>query len=292
MEKYKYTLVASDEFLEDSFIYLNRWQESFESAHHFHDCIEITIVEEGKGYHYLNEEVMAVKKGELFVLPLGVSHVFRPSSSNSEDKLIVYNVLLNPIVLQQIVDEARSHNENHFAEWCSRLMNERINEYLHLMDKYDICLSIIRNMFGEFQQRQSGHSVILHAKLKELLINLFRLEHRFIINTDSKISSFAINEVISYMNEHLHETITIADMARLMLVSEGHFLRMFKKYTSQTFTEHLQNIRIEKSCHLLLYTDYTIKEISNFVGYKNVDYFRSLFIKKLGVAPNKFRKKV
>lgn len=292
LKKNKDLFIGDKYFSEDLLIYLNRPQEGFERPHHFHNFIEITIVEEGKGYHYVNEEVMTVQKGELFLLPIGVSHVFRPLSSSSKDKLIVCNIAFDVQILKQLVNTAINHEENSFAKWCSQLVDHNAVEYLHLIDKHDTCLSIIRSMFLEFQEKQSGYSIILHAKLRELLINLFRLEYRFIPNSNSKISSFAINEAISYMHQNLHEPITLSDMANLMNISESHFIRIFKKYTNQTFIEFLQNIRIEKSCHLLLHTDFSIKEISNMVGYTNVDYFRELFVKKLGSSPKEFRKHI
>ena len=290
MKKNKETFIGDKYFSDDLLIYLNRPEEGFERPHHFHNFIEINIVEEGRGYHFVNEEVIEVQKGELFLLPMGVSHVFRPASSSSKDKLIVCNIIFDIQILKQLINTAVSHGEIAFSKWCSRLTDNGTVDYLHFRDSYDTCLSLFRSMFLEFQEKQSGYSIILHAKLRELLIKLFRLEYRFIPNSSSKISSFAINEAISYMHQNLHEPISLSHIANLMSLSESHFVRIFKKYTNQTFIEYLQNMRIEKSCHLLLHTDLSIKEISNLVGYTNVDYFRTLFGKKIGTSPKEYRK--
>ncbi|MCT2346833.1 helix-turn-helix domain-containing protein [Bacillales bacterium AN1005] len=278
-------------FSKDLFIYLNRLEEDFLRPHHYHDFIEITIIEEGSGFHYVNEKILKVQKGDLFVIPIGASHVFRPSSSNSKNKLIVCNIIFDCQVLKQIVNTAIVHGENSFAKWCTQLENNNIFDYLHLKDNHDTCLPLLRSMFVEFQEKQIGYSLILNDKLRELLIKLFRIKHQVLPKLNPKITSYAINEVLSYMHQNLHKMITLADVASLMNISESHFVRIFKKYTNQTFIEYLQNIRIEKSCHLLLHTDFSIKEVSYLVGYTNIDYFRELFLKKISVPPKEYRKK-
>lgn len=287
MKLYRETFSGERYFANDLFIFVNRHEENFEKPHHFHDFVEITIVEEGKGFHYINDEVLPVSKGDIFLLPIGISHVFRPASTNAH--LIVYNVIFDISVLKKLVDIAMSHGEQAFSIWCSQLADNN-TEFLHLVDKYDAILTLLRSMFMEFQAKQTGYTIVLHARLQELLISLFRLEHQFIPNTDSKVSSFAINEVIAYMHQHLQEPITLAQMAQTIKISQSHFVREFKKYTNQTFVEYLQNMRIEKSCHLLTYTDLPIKEICQMIGYTNVDYFRELFLKITGSLPKEYRK--
>ena len=288
MEKRKRKFIGSTYFSEDLLIYINRWQEGFENPHHYHDFIEITIVEEGMGYHYNDDQVLSVTKGDLFIIPIDVSHVYRPSSTRSKEKLTVYNVLFDPKVIHHLLSE-NNLVDSTFIDWCQQLLTTKSINHMYLADKHESCLSLIRLMYYEFQQKQTGYSVVIQAKLRELLVNLYRIEQR-IDSTNSKIAAYPIDEIIPYIDKHLHEALTLTDMAKLMIVSERHFLRLFKKYTNQTFTEYLQHKRIERSCDLLRSTDYTIKEISHLVGYSNTDYFRSLFVKKIGIPPQKYRK--
>ncbi|MDT8860170.1 AraC family transcriptional regulator [Alkalihalobacillus sp. MEB130] len=290
MKKYQSEFIGQSYFKDNLNLYINRWQEGFENPHHVHNFIEITIIEEGRGFHYINDEIISVKKGELFIIPIGASHVLRPSSASSPNPLTVYNVLIDPQELDYLINETDRLGEDGISKWLSSLILRSPFPYLHLKDQQDICLNLIRSMYAEYQQKQSGYSIILQSKIQELMLQLFRMKHRHTEQSESKLSTFAIDEAISFITEHLSEAITLAQIAAQMAVSERHFSRIFKKYTGQTFNEYLQNKRIERGCELLYSTNLSVKEICHQVGYKDIDYFRKLFAKKIGLSPNQYRK--
>lgn len=49
---------------------------------HSHDFIEICLVAEGTGVHYIDNQQMQVARGDMLFIPIGVSHVFRPKSTS------------------------------------------------------------------------------------------------------------------------------------------------------------------------------------------------------------------
>jgi YesN/AraC family two-component response regulator len=57
-----------------------------------------------------------------------------------------------------------------------------------------------------------------------------------------------------------------------------------------TFTDYLQNTRIENSCRLLIETNDSISEISQRVGYGNTKFFNKIFKSIIKTTPSKFRK--
>jgi AraC-like DNA-binding protein len=52
----------------------------------------------------------------------------------------------------------------------------------------------------------------------------------------------------------------------------------------------LQEIRFEKACEILGVTNLRVEDISEAVGYHNVEHFIRLFKKKYNKTPNQFRK--
>ncbi|GAE35997.1 AraC family transcriptional regulator [Halalkalibacter akibai] len=292
MKKVRSEFIGQSYFKNNLNFHINRWKEGFENPHHIHDFIEITIIEEGKGFHHVDDHIIPVNKGELFLIPIGASHVFRPTSPTSIHPLTVYNVLFDRQVLDSLMKETTRIGDTSLSIWLSSLGIKSTFSFLHVSDHQDICLNLIRSMYFEYQQKQPGYPIIVTAKIHELMLQLFRMKHRHTEASLPKLSVFAIDEVVSYMTEHLNQTITLAHVANKMNVSERHFSRMFKKYTGQTFNEYLQNKRIERSCELLVTTDLSIKEISYFIGYKDTDHFRKLFTKKLGLSPHQYRKNV
>lgn len=56
------------------------------------------------------------------------------------------------------------------------------------------------------------------------------------------------------------------------------------------FPDCVNNIRLEKAKELILSDqELTIAEVSEKVGYNNKPYFTSLFTKKYGISPTKYK---
>src|SRR5690554_1815438 len=70
-------------------ISVNRVYEGFTIMEHRHDFIEICYVGNGAGTHYIQDRTLPVTQGDIFLLPLGVHHVFRPLSANNQQSLLV-----------------------------------------------------------------------------------------------------------------------------------------------------------------------------------------------------------
>lgn len=69
---------AEDMFQHNLHIYVNRVHESFATMEHSHDFIEICYVGDGAGTHYIQNRTLSVTQGDIFFLPVGTHHVFRP----------------------------------------------------------------------------------------------------------------------------------------------------------------------------------------------------------------------
>ena len=60
--------------------------------------------------------------------------------------------------------------------------------------------------------------------------------------------------------------------------------------TGSTFKKLLNNIRIEKASDYLIYTDMTLDEIANLVGFVDASHISKHFVSKVGVTPMNYRK--
>ena len=66
---------------------------------------------------------------------------------------------------------------------------------------------------------------------------------------------------------------------------------LFKKNLGMTFTEHLNQTRVGKSCSLLTSTTLSLSEIASRCGFEDQSYFSKVFKKQMGVSPKEYRKK-
>ncbi len=86
------------------------------------------------------------------------------------------------------------------------------------------------------------------------------------------------------------QPITLGEMAGVACLSTSHFLRTFQQAFHQTPHQFLTARRIERAQRLLLQTDLSVTDVCLSVGFESLGSFSSLFSRRLGVSPGKFRR--
>lgn len=127
------------------------------------------------------------------------------------------------------------------------------------------------------------------AQLYDLLI-----EYRKV--ADNRISSiytsrsYALADVLEYIEEHYQEHLKLSDLAKVADVTEQHLCRLFKKNFQLRPMEYLAQVRVQHAKDLLVYTDKSIGEISDETGFQDSSYFSVVFKKYENVTPGEYRR--
>ncbi len=93
-----------------------------------------------------------------------------------------------------------------------------------------------------------------------------------------------------YIAASFDQPITIDEMAKVACLSTNHFLRTFHQAFRQTPHQFLTAQRLERAQRLLLHTDLPVTDVCLSVGFESLGSFSSLFRRKLGASPDKFRR--
>lgn len=99
-----------------------------------------------------------------------------------------------------------------------------------------------------------------------------------------------VKKAIELFEERFQEKLSLETVCAGLGVSKFHFSRLFKEQTGCSPYEYLINLRISFSKNLLRSTSCDIAEISDRAGFDNSSYFISIFHKREGVTPLKYRK--
>jgi AraC-like DNA-binding protein len=99
-----------------------------------------------------------------------------------------------------------------------------------------------------------------------------------------------INAIVNRITENVALPLTAAQMAEDLGMSETRFSRFFKRTTSHTFTDFVNQVRIHRACQLLMSTDRYVTNICYDVGFSNVANFNRRFLELKGTTPTEFRK--
>ena len=107
------------------------------------------------------------------------------------------------------------------------------------------------------------------------------------VNDDASIQK--ASEVVDYITENYASPFTLSDVAERFAMSSSQFSRYFRRTTGNTFTDFINQLRINRACQLLMETDQYISTICYNVGFNNVANFNRRFMEIKHMTPSEFR---
>lgn len=107
-------------------LYIEEAVEGLWLAEHDHDFVELVLVLEGRGTHYLNGEPVQARRGDLFAIPVGTRHIFRPdaraskaSKASKVERLKVVNGLIRKNALSRLSAFLEDRDAAAFLSWLA-----------------------------------------------------------------------------------------------------------------------------------------------------------------------------
>lgn len=98
-----------------------------------------------------------------------------------------------------------------------------------------------------------------------------------------------VRETIAFMRDQLVSRFTVEDFAIRYELSVSHFSSLFRRSTGMSPMEYFIQLKMQRSCQLLLNGNTKIKDVAADVGYDDAFYFSRLFKKIMGVSPEHYR---
>lgn len=99
-----------------------------------------------------------------------------------------------------------------------------------------------------------------------------------------------IKNVLTYVQEHLHEAHSLDTLAELACMSKRSFTRHFEKATGMSVGKWLISQRLRRACELLEATSLSVEEIAEEVGFNTSNSFRQHFRAYYRVSPRTWRR--
>jgi AraC-like DNA-binding protein len=132
------------------------------------------------------------------------------------------------------------------------------------------------------------------------LVNIFRIladsKEYALLNNDESSKDFILKDKIrmgaiyEYIDASYAQKPDVNVVAAKVNLTTPAFCRYFKRQTNITFTEFVNQYRIERAKNLLM-QDKNITETCYAVGFESLSYFNKLFNKLVGQNPSEFKKK-
>lgn len=94
-----------------------------------------------------------------------------------------------------------------------------------------------------------------------------------------------------YINSHLADNITMADLANASLFSPWYSYRIFKTCTGLTPSVYIRRLRLSRSAEMLKRGNIKISDIAFYMGFGSVDGYQRAFVREFGCNPKEYAKK-
>ncbi len=164
------------------------------------------------------------------------------------------------------------------------------SEQFHIHNTREISYTLDRLM------RLAGETnpvkdIFVNMAIQELLLRLMQTQARSLIFENYKLLSTSrrFARVIEFVQEHLHENLTVEKLSDVACMSKPHFFRSFKQEFGLSPVDYVIRERVKQAQKMLLESKNSISDVCYRLGFQSVNYFCTLFKKHVGVSPGKFR---
>ena len=227
---------------------------------HFHRSIEFIYCVSGERDFTVGAISGTLKAGELLIVPPVFMHSYKRSNG------VCYSNVL-PIEYSDV--------------WDNFLGNKTPESFV-ITDK-----KLATDLHNHLKQIDSVTNKILRRGIYTYVLGKIMETVKFSDKSNVKAPNF-INGVLTFIDEHFNEDLTLEDIAINFGYSKYHFSNLFNKYFKSNLKFYINQVRITKATVLL--QKHSIAEVCNMCGYNNLQSFFYNFKKVTGTTPKNFIK--
>jgi len=93
----------------------------------------------------------------------------------------------------------------------------------------------------------------------------------------------------NFLKDNYDKKVGLADISQELCLSPKYLSRIFKEKTGMGFSDYRLKIKMEMAGELLATTSLSVQELSDKLGYKNLESFVRMFKKMTGETPTGYR---
>jgi AraC family transcriptional regulator len=101
-----------------------------------------------------------------------------------------------------------------------------------------------------------------------------------------------LQKTLNYIREHLSDSISLEDLARVACISQFHFARQFRLSTGLSPIAFILKARVEAARELLCRGEQKISTLAVALGFFDQSHFSRAFRRVTGLAPRQYAREV
>lgn len=262
-------------------LFLSFHPESSNDMKHFHDFFELIYVCKGTPVGVINDQEIPLEEGNLCIMNPNAVHYFK---KYTEDTDLIMNIVLPKNLFQKSIFRILFNDPVLNAFFIRyRLENESQPSFLYL-PVWDMDIDfLLELLLKEYLNKKEYSHVILEALLTLIFSFLLRS-----YKSQSKPCNSIMADILDYIYLN-HKNICMRSLSEHFNYHPKYLSSFIHKQTGQTFRDLIVKIKLQSAANYLIYTNHSIEQIVELIGYKDKSSFYSMFKKEYGISPTIYR---
>lgn len=251
---------------------------------HWHEEMEITLIQEGLCNYMIDLNSYQVEKGDLIILS---PHMLHGVGQTADLTMVSDSFVFSLNML------GYSYPDSCTTKYLQPLANQKWQFPIVIRSADENAAELkttFTNIKKYYLEQPYGFELELKASLFHFLGILFQCAPDCAENDrDNSAAAEKIKLVIEYIQKNYQQAISITELADICHFSNYHFMHFFKKHVAMTSIEYLNNYRLSMTLQQLKHSTVPITNIALENGFNNISYFNRLFKKQFGITPREYR---
>lgn len=249
---------------------------------HFHNYLEIGICIFGNGEMVFKDSTYEYHGNMITIIPQNYPHT--TNSKKGEKSYWEY-----------LFVDVEGFLQNKYADnpEIADSLNDRISQkaFIKTIEEVPEIAELTRYIMNAFNKKEEMYIDDIKGAVTSLVINIIRLNKKEKNSKSNNLKKKAILPAIKYINKNYSQQIRIHELAKVCMLSETHFRRLFKNIMEMTPNQYLNKTRVIKSCKYLKKSDINISQVGLKVGFITPSTFNRNFKEFIGTSPKKWRER-
>ncbi|MEM6644014.1 MAG: AraC family transcriptional regulator [Bacteroidota bacterium] len=152
---------------------------------------------------------------------------------------------------------------------------------------------LLQRLIYVFLEDNTSKEYFIDLMMRELIVRINQVKN--LENYQNNLVGFCnasrMSFVLSYIQEHIHEPLTVSLLAEKACMSEPNFHRVFRNEIGMTPISYINKTRIKKATSMLKDPQVQLREVFVACGFTNFSYFSRIFKKEEGVSPKNYQRR-
>ncbi len=262
-------------------LYLCFHHEVANGMEHYHDFFEIIYVCKGNPIGVIDNQEISLKEGSLCIMNPNAVHYFKNYTETTD---LVLNIVLPKSLFQKSIFRILFNDPILNAFFIRyRIENETQPSFLYL-PYLDVNIDQLLELLVKEYLNQKEYSQVIIEALLTLLFSFLLRSYK----SSSKPGNSLTAEILDYIYLN-HKSVTLVTLAAHFNYHPKYLSSVLHKQTGQSFRDLLVKIKLQSAANYLTYTNNSIEQIVELIGYTDKSSFYSLFKKEYGCSPSAYR---